>query len=334
MLIWTMRVHAYQICIYPGSHVPSYQYHRLQQELQTRTERPVEILQGYNLFRSFPNDTYLIGHSFGGIFGILDTHKHRVRGLVLLNSHFNSDWAMPYPGLPILTEKNVLTLLGERDERLPIEKCIGDIRDSPSNVAYRILKNMTHFSGLSSDVGEVADSIVDFISATEQNRSVRSSLTPEIEFLIRPFRLSGFINTGESVGMLDALLRASRMPFWKDLHYAWFLSSKPSSKENFLYETEKDVLFKTENVSLSRLFPIHRPIVVRQVDLPTDLCSLARWLCRSPLIELKEDRIDMEIYRFPIRNRVVYYKMPSRKRIFEAMARFRRKLLKGMHDIE
>jgi hypothetical protein len=322
--LWATTIDAYQICIYPGSRVPSYEYQRLQKELQTKTQQPVEILTGYDLCRSFPNDTYIVGHSFGGTFGILDAYKDRVRGLVLLNSHFNSDWVMPYPGLPITTEKNVLAILGDKDDRLPIEKCVGDIQNSPSNVVYRIIKNMTHFSGLSTHVDEVVDSIMEFINATEKNQTVRPRLTPDIEFLTRPFRLSGFVNIGESVGLLDALLRSSGMPCWKNLHFLWFLSSKPLNGLNFLYETSRDVLFKTDNVSVSELFPIHRPIVTKTIDLPTNLFSLARWLVCSPRIDQKNDRVEMQIYRFPIRDDVVYYKTPSRKRIFNGVSSFRR----------
>jgi len=73
---------------------------------------------------------YFITHSFGGYFGLLYSifYKKRVKGIVLLNSHFNQNRDMPYFPIQIKDiDIPVLTILSTNDKMLPFQKAINDL---------------------------------------------------------------------------------------------------------------------------------------------------------------------------------------------------------------
>ena len=145
---------AFQILFYPGSQVPLSKYN----QLVSTFPYPTEYVK-YGFFRCTKiekNETILIGHSFGGYFALLDALRYpdKVSAVILLNSHFNSRRKAIYPAIHQKDiESPVLTILSDKDNRLPIRIAMDDFyektKEDYHNKYYGVNKNFTHFSCVS-----------------------------------------------------------------------------------------------------------------------------------------------------------------------------------------
>lgn len=141
----------------PGSGIKKEYYDHFLQHLRSTTSRELDIrYMNYFPFDHTPNNTILIGHSFGGfmclIYSIRDIirNEHHIRLCVLLNSHFNEGNVMMYPGINMsLVLIPTLVILGAKDNRLPLDKARDDyaraIDRNVTHVNFHIT-NGTHFS--------------------------------------------------------------------------------------------------------------------------------------------------------------------------------------------
>ena len=135
------------IAILPGSGVSPSLYHDLTKELEASLSDPVSVINlQYFPFQSLPNNTLLIGHSFGGFVGLLyclrenlfPESQKNISGCVLINSHFNHRNKMPYPAVKMqLIPVPVLVLLNVQDEKLPLKRAMDDFQVAKD-------KNLTH----------------------------------------------------------------------------------------------------------------------------------------------------------------------------------------------
>lgn len=132
-IIWK-RAATYKIRFYGGSQVDRKFYSPFLKELEKklRTERlnmdTIEYADYWPLGNVEP-DTVIVGHSLGGAVGLLQIlcSKDRVKGCVLINSHFNHNCKMPYYPLPLdWIEPPTLVLLNDDDRQLPVDKAMDD----------------------------------------------------------------------------------------------------------------------------------------------------------------------------------------------------------------
>jgi hypothetical protein len=147
-------VSSYNILLYPGSQVSLEKYQGINNSIKKKLNNTITFKR-FIPFSKYKNDTIIIGHSFGGYFGLIDAQMNNdtVKGVILLNSHFNSRGKMPYPRIDMKTiSQPVLTILGRQDERLPFKKAIDDLFYSDNNYLinkhFIVNENFTHFSGL------------------------------------------------------------------------------------------------------------------------------------------------------------------------------------------
>ena len=121
-------------------------------------------------------NTIIIGHSLGGFFGLLycimdqSRNNNNVKGCVLLNSHFNERYKMPYLGVKQNKLKMpVLTLLNRDDDKLPLVKALDDyelsIKRKDNNKRY-IVNNGNHTSSFTREmeIESVCGQIRNFVS--------------------------------------------------------------------------------------------------------------------------------------------------------------------------
>lgn len=169
------------IAILPGSGVSPSLYNELTKEIEASLPEPVSIINlNYFPLQSLPNNTLIIGHSFGGFVGLLyclrenlfpDSQKN-ISGCILINSHFNHRNKMPYPAVKMqFVPVPVLVLLNVQDEKLPLKKAMDDFEVAKE-------KNLTHIK-FHFNVGDhtstftnpnetkkAADQIVSFLTKT------------------------------------------------------------------------------------------------------------------------------------------------------------------------
>ena len=113
----------YQIRMLQGSFMKKEMYLPLLKEL--KTEGQSVVFQEYLEFSNYDQECILIGHSFGGFFALLHGlwNPQYVKAIILINSHFNHRYQMPYFAIALNDVKQpVLTLYTTHDEQLPPEK--------------------------------------------------------------------------------------------------------------------------------------------------------------------------------------------------------------------
>lgn len=336
----------FQIFLYRGSQVPSKNYVPLMDALRNRlSDRNVTIAEkDYSFFRRnqfHDDDALIIGHSFGGYFGLLDAlhdqeTQKRVAGVVLLRSHFNSRGASWYPGV---SQKDVsapvLTIAGGLDRRLPIQKVLPDLWEKlDENIPdrpYKIYPNHDHFSGVNgtwgADVEELARDIEAFARKILEKRSA-TVFMERLQGSERPFlydrienKIPRSIDYNQSLNFLDALFMIIlKRFFWMWVHHVLFLLETPTQTKNVVFTDYGDhILIKSYHLQLDEVLRICRnclpatyPSRFEVLTLPTNVLGLYQWLL-CPLIlraGIEEGgTLRWPILRLPVRENVVYYKI-------------------------
>ena len=166
-----------QIGFLPGSQIPNSFYEPFLDTLQDEFDVPLNIIYlPYFPQEPLQTNTIIIGHSLGGFFGLLycimdqSRNINNVKGCVLLNSHFNERYKMPYLGVKQNKLKMpVLTLLNRDDDKLPLVKALDDyelsIKRKDNNKRY-IVNNGNHTSSFTREmeIESVCGQIRNFVS--------------------------------------------------------------------------------------------------------------------------------------------------------------------------
>ena len=86
-------VKAYHIYFCRGSFIDKSMYSNFLRQLQVKLPDSKVEYQDYIAWKDFPEDSILIGHSFGGFVSLLHTmnNPENVKACILLNSHFNQN---------------------------------------------------------------------------------------------------------------------------------------------------------------------------------------------------------------------------------------------------
>eukprot|EP00734_Pompholyxophrys_sp_LG126_P000042 Pompholyxophrys_sp_v1_NODE_2_length_20472_cov_5.132586.p7 type:complete len:342 gc:universal NODE_2_length_20472_cov_5.132586:8183-9208(+) len=320
-------IFGYNVILYPGSHVKKERYHLLQKHLENRFQTNHTLsFQEYNPFFKYPNDTILIGHSFGATFSLIDAMRYpdKIKAVVLLNGHFNSRHKMMYPGIDQKNVKQpVLTILGTNDTVLPFWKAIDDLfyknMMSLNNKFYLINEGFEHFTGLNDSYSStLADQIYGFI----ENTKLYSIDEKKYLWFSRNVAFPLTIDLSRSVNVIDALLLVTGFPCWHILHYLFFLTRKPEPMMNYQFSNDVDYLLKTADKVKTgdviyfldkHIFSNKIEIQWKETILPTIHPSILVWLFKTPYLKKYKDQpIQGEIIVLPVNENVTYYKFPSR----------------------
>lgn len=326
----------FQCLFYTGSWVSEQQYKPFVDYIQNHPH--VENVNFHKFLQSPPknrNDTILIGHSLGGYFALKDAIKYpdRVAGVVLLNSHFNSRGVMPYPRISISdVEVPVLTILGGKDDRLPIKKSMDDawecIQERETSKFFRVNKNHNHFTGITNVEGQnkVIVPIYKFLDALE---SRNFTLVRKLETYRKRFRPDAFhlstdaVVASQSVNVIDAILGLVISKFiWKFAHFIWFLTSKPDETLSFLFVDDNHIYLKGKEkdkknyARLLRDWAGDTPVEIRDFYLPRIHPSILFWLWFPLKPIMKKDTIIAPRIILEVNNQTTYYKVPNPRKFY------------------
>ena len=329
----------FQCIFYTGSWVPESKYQSLVNQIQKHPF--IENVHFHKWYQSPPkdrNDTILIGHSLGGFFALQDAIQYpdRVAGVVLLNSHFNSRGVMPYPRIPMHhVQVPVLTILGGRDDRLPIRKAMDDawesIQERNSDKYFKINKNFTHWTGITEPIGRehILRPIYRFANAldTRNFTSVRKLETHRRRFRADIYYLStDAIVASRSMNIMDAILGLV-LPrcLWRFSHFLWFLSAKPDEVSSFLFVDDDHIFLKgkvTDNHNYDRLLQQWMrqvPVEIQDYYLPAIHPSILCWLWLPLLPRWRHDKIIAPRIILEVNNQTTYYKVPNPRNFFNIL---------------
>jgi hypothetical protein len=334
----------YNILFLKGSRIKKEFYspffHQFQTEFKQQYPTTPLTIQIGDYFPKTPpqNNTLLIGHSFGGFFALLQAieYQERIKGCVLINSHFNQRMKMPYFPLTIDKVKQpTLFLLNHQDKQLPLSKAMDDyhvyrhpyLPNPPPRKEFRIRPG-THFSS--------------FTNPTEIQQTIQ-----EIFQFIHTLNSTANNVKSEEYRRLDKICEWQLPETRNYYHLPAFLRSKPGIY-NCLYHPGN--LFKTRNFPKTQLkqvllqeiqalfsvsnIPVSIEIQFKETYLPLGLYysniqyirngffpySLLRWLFQEPNIEYfitPYPRLVVELLVLPIIDNIVYYKLPNKLRFLE-----------------
>lgn len=329
---------AFQILLYPGSHVKNSYYTPLIQDIEERIQMPINQMNGsflrlWNQPEVFKKPTFLIGHSLGGYLALLDALRYpeSVQGVVLLHSHFNSRGKACYPKInQQKVDTPVLTILASDDERLSFRIAIDDlfekVKERLYNKYYIINPHFTHFSGCTpfktNETIIIANQIAQFINDTKSdNFTLTRSIADVSKWDAKiPNFISGSL-LSKSTSLLDALLQVVMFrSIWETWHWLWFLLSKPDINMDYFYETERYIYMKTYNLPIGHIqnkireLSFSKHVDFKCIQLPSCHPFILAWL-GCPLYIT--NNMTFPILKYPINRNVTYYKIPHPNRVLE-----------------
>ena len=165
-----------QIGFLKGSFIKEDFYQPFFDNLQEYSEEKLNItFLSYQPFQKLENNTILIGHSFGGFFSLLYTineqikNRNNIEKLILINSHFNARYKMPYfKILPESINVPTLVLLNRKDEKLPLKKALDDynyVHEKKDDSKQFFINNGNHTSSFTetNEMDIVCNQIMEFI---------------------------------------------------------------------------------------------------------------------------------------------------------------------------
>lgn len=337
---------AFQIFLYKGSHIKDKVYEPLMKEILERCPPNTTIsFQNYNPWggNTYSKNCILIGHSFGGYFSLLDAKKNpnTVRGVILLNSHFNSRGKAWYPRIQQNSlETPVLTILGAKDERLPFSIAMDDFLEKKEEYLldrfYHVVEEGDHFMGLSKEDEKeeeenrqkIAHVVSDFVSELERPRDgflrTKKNCEPTHHIFSYNFYklLESAINYKESVNLVDGLIKIFMPKYlWNYIHYWIFLYSKANRQGNGIFYDQDVLWIKTFGVGEEQMIQSYedgfhsskRPSLNKIYRMPTIHSAILPWLWKPLDTTPKENKYDMIV--LPVNENITYYKFPNPYRI-------------------
>lgn len=330
----------FQILFYPGSNIKPELYSPFLKSLPITKDDSIHIVKNPFPFKTSSsilkygqtNNTILIGHSMGGYNALLDAKKYpdKIKGIVLINSHFNERGKMFYPRIHLSDIKvPTLTILADKDNRLPLTKSIDDlfvsIQKLDDTKYFVINNNFDHFTGLTKDFNNTIKLIEpislffksiqtkNFKLIRSETISLKEYYNPQIARLVpNAFLLSNSIN------IIDAILQYS-IPrvIWNFVHWILFLISKPSSDLNYIFE-DSSIFIKCYGVDSSNLHSkiitwshnekdIFIPIEIR---IPTFHPFILIWLFYPTLVFKNNNVIYYTLVSLKVNQNITYFKIP------------------------
>lgn len=143
---------SYNIYFFKGSFINKSLYTKFLYKLEQELPNSIIRESPYTLCDKIEDNAIVIGHSFGGFISLLYAinYPERIKGCVLLNSHFNENYKMPYLSIK-LTDiiQPVLCICGKKDKRLPYTAVLDDMiiaKQEINNTKKFIFDNGDHFS--------------------------------------------------------------------------------------------------------------------------------------------------------------------------------------------
>lgn len=331
---------AFQVFFYKGSRVPTHYYEPLLDTLRDRFKgenTTFEVLD-YSLWKRnrFTRETILVGHSFGGYAALLDglQEENTIRGIVLLNSHFNSKGTAMYPRIKQSdVHIPVMTIGGQQDERLSVRHVLSDLweknEDGFNDKFYKIYPEFSHFSGVDGKKTPATDAIATdiecFIQSVHQDRlDILADHCTKSEKRYSFYELADVlprvVDYNKSLHVMDALFKiVTKAFFWKWLHHVLFILDKPTIDKNMLYTTNYDhhIFIKSCHTSVNEIKNVYKqtipdyPTEYNIISLPRNLCGIYQWLFipLQPFIHKKDKKVYWPIFHLQVNNETSYYKV-------------------------
>lgn len=340
-----MKLFAFQLLFYTGSLVTQDKYTPFIETLRKTTgynvtfAKPAWNIFDTNILEKSEEEFVVIGHSFGGYRASCDALRYpkRVKGVVLLQSHFNSDGSMPYPRIDAfkLTQPS-LTILGNDDRRLPIHRALYDlykkVKERYINHFFIVNKHFDHFAGVANNnytqQSLLSNQINVFLKGVESgNFSINRFESAELEKRFTPRTQDLTVNAldhSQSFGVIDAILKISMPRFlWQFWHWLIFLDVKPDDYVNHMFIDKHHIYIKAKYFNFTRLpfilqsWANDTTIKVYPITLSSIHPNILVWLGSFLQPIMWKGSLVVPFLHLPINNETAYVKLPSPNKIYD-----------------
>jgi hypothetical protein len=342
----------YNIIFLKGSQIKNEFYYPFLRKLQTELDsknlpqNPTVKFGGYFTTSPPPSSSIIIGHSFGGFFGLIQAMKYPdyIKGCVLINSHFNQRLKMPYN--PIYLDKisqPTLILLNQQDEKLPLSKAMDDyhVYQHPNLPNYSTtprkefrIRPGTHTSSFTnpSEIQQTVSEIVRFIETldtvdnthmpdSEENTKIEQICYWQLPNTRTYYHLPTFL--ASKPGLFNCLYYPGNLYKTRDLNeeqlkqeltreiHSLFASAYPLTPIALLPE----IRFKKTYFPLGEKYSY-----IQTLRNGLFMYSLTNWLSQEPQIiysTTPSPHLVIELFVIPIIDNTIYYKLPNKLHLME-----------------
>jgi hypothetical protein len=320
---------AFQIYLLKGSFVNDNIYKSFTNQLSQSLNKTIEIKEAQLFERNTYNkDTILIGHSFGGYLALLDyfKNKDKIKGIVLINSHFNTNKKAIYPSLNQESFSiPILTIIGGKDNKLPIDISFDDFQHQQKwylkDKYYYIDKNIDHYNiftnyKITKNNVNLITEFIKSIKNKEFNYFENKIKENNKEYIWNKFEICKFKkNFSNSFNILDAFFNLIIGDLlWNLIHFNLFLLHKPIYNDG-LFINQKNIYLKTNHKNESTIINDYEKVnkIIKNYDYEIKNLgiiypySISKWLFCNP--KIKKD--SYEIYKISLPFNMTYYKFPN-----------------------
>lgn len=287
----------------------------------------------------------------------LSKKRQRVIGSVLINSHFNHRSKMPYfPIDQKRINIPTLTILNTKDERLPLTSSIDDFLVSyQENIPkkYYLLNNGTHFSSFENNkemdllVLQVSNFVKESIGGNfqrtsyvtnyitnkhgwffnDRNLSNTNIINNFPRFLVsNPFQNNSFylntkyilyktnnINITKVLNQYFDLNINYNITNLRDIHYYDYLNSTDT-----VIKIAKNFMKGATPLNLYLITEFFIKDIINEFIYRLKIpFLLIQWFTYEPRMSINNSTLYCEVLSVPIRDQIVYYKFPSKNKMFE-----------------
>ena len=346
------NAHPYNIVFLKGSQIQNEFYFPFLQKLQTELEiqnfpqkSTVKIGEYFPTSPPEPS-SLIIGHSFGGYFGLLQAIQYpkQIKGCVLINSHFNQRLKMPY--IPITLDKitqPTQILLNQQDEKLPLSKAMDDyhVYRHPTLPNYSTtprkefrIRPGTHTSSFTnpleiqqtvSDIMQFIDSLNTTVNAQQRYSEKDLQLDKICEWQLPDTRNYYYLPTflASKPGIFNCLYHPGNL--YKTRNFQEEQLKQEITREIHSLLASSHPQYSTAPLPEIRFKKTYLPLGAQYSHIQTlrnglFMYSLTRWLSQEPQIYYSttpSPHLVVELLVVPIIGNIIYYKLPNKLRFLE-----------------
>jgi len=226
---------------------------------------------------NYTEPTYILGHSIGGTWAMMERHKANVQGVALINAHWNARRKMPYCGFTMdKNDPRTLCILGLMDQQLRVENAVDDLvvsqRSEHTQNEFMFHRMMRHTS-IFDRMDHIIDVCrrIDMFVKNQEKDEVHETLCRD---LVAKVKIPNCHDMSET--------ERSPKSFWN------FLQTMPRPDHHLMYQTDDAIYIKvygnmvpeTPNVDIVDVYE-------SELKLPFIL-SFLRWVVCQPKMKYGE----------------------------------------------
>lgn len=357
LLFSILGISSLRILFSPGSLVKKTFYKDLIHRIEDKTNTTINFYNSFENLNESENIiiSHSFGGT-QALYHYLTRKPSNIIGIVLLQSHFNQRNKMPYFGInQHKIDIPVLTVLNTYDEKLPIHSSVDDFLVSYQEKIpnkYYLINNGTHFSSFENkiQIELLSSQIESFISELRKKNFYRMDaiyryITNKHGWFFNDRELNNTINHSNILNFVRSkptknnsmymnhkyiMYKTNDVNITKELDTYYYLNMVYNFTEIDIHSTDYANISHTalkltshilRGFNISTFYLLFEIIIkgvtnkiIENMHIPVVIYT---WFNYEPRIYIQNKKLECEVLCIPIKDNIVYYKFPSKHKIFE-----------------